>query len=117
MAPIENRGTIIRQLITTALGSDEDIADDDLIERAQMCITAAASIIAVVEDDAAFEQAIAKFSVVEQAVQRELRAAMDRLTDDDLATDASYAAAIVREHAIIMAAAKEQERRDRSSKH
>jgi hypothetical protein len=86
-----------------------------MLERAQMCATAAMSIISALDDDDVFEEAIAKFSANDQVVQREIRAAVDRLMHiDDGAT--THAEALAREHANLLLVAKELERRYRMSK-
>lgn len=63
-----------------------------MLERAQIGASAAMSIIAALKDDDVFEQAIARFSPNDRAVQREIRAAVDRLTHID-AGAATYAGA------------------------
>jgi hypothetical protein len=114
MAPIQERNAVVKQIIRTALG-DRDLEDEELLERAQMCATAAMSIIATVGDDDVFEGAIAQFSPNDKAVQREIRAAVDRLThfDDEAIT---FAEALAKEHANILLVAKELERRDKLAK-
>jgi hypothetical protein len=113
MAPIQEHA-IVKQIIRLALG-DEDLEDEELLERAQVCACAAMSIISTIEDDDVFEEAIGKFSANDQAVQREIRAAVDRLThiDDEVTT---FAEALAREHANILLVAKELERRDKASR-
>jgi hypothetical protein len=109
MATIQERNAVVRQIIRLALG-DEDLEDEELLERAQICACAAMSIISTIEDDDVFEEAIGKFLANDQAVQREIRAAVDRLTHvDDEAT--TFAEALAREHANILLVAKELERR------
>jgi hypothetical protein len=77
-----------------------------MLERAHMCAAAAMSIISAVDDDDVFEKAIASFSANDQTVQREIRAAVDRLThiDDEVTT---FAEALACEHANILLVAKE----------
>jgi hypothetical protein len=77
-----------------------------------MGAAAAMSIISAIGDDDVFEEAIAKFSANDQVVQREICAAVDRLTHiDDEAT--TYAEALAREHANLLLEAKELERRNK----
>jgi hypothetical protein len=113
MAPIQKRNAIVKKIIRTALG-DEDLEDEEILERAQMCVTAAMSIIAAIGDDDVFGRIIAPMSGNDRAVQREIRAAVDRLTHiDDEAT--TFAEALAREHANLLLV-KELERRDKQSK-
>jgi hypothetical protein len=59
------------------------------------------SIIAAIGDDDIFEKTIAPFPAKDQAVQREIRATVDRLTHiDDEAT--TFKEALAREHANIL---------------
>ena len=96
MTPIEKRNALVKKIIRAALG-DRDLEDEDMLERAQLCANAAMSIISALKDDDVFEEAIAKFSDNDRAVQREIRAAVDRLTHiDDEAT--TFAKALAREH-------------------
>jgi hypothetical protein len=62
-----------------------------------------------------FEGAIAKFSANDQVVQREIRAAVDRLThiDDEAVT---FKEALAREHANILLVTKELGQQDKRSK-
>jgi hypothetical protein len=85
----------VKQIIRIALG-DKDLEDEEMLEWARMCAAAAMSIISAIGDDDVFEEAIAKLSANDQVVQREIRAAVDRLTHiDDEAT--SFKEALARE--------------------
>jgi hypothetical protein len=50
MAPIRERDTIVKKFIRIALG-DKGLEDEEMLERAQICATAAMSIIAAVKDN------------------------------------------------------------------
>ncbi len=79
MTLIEERNKIVKNLIRAAL-RDHDLEDEEMLERSEICAAAAMSILNTINDDDAFEAAIAQFSPNAQAVHRELRAAVDRLT-------------------------------------
>jgi len=70
MTPIQKRDKIVKSIIRIALG-DEEIEDEEMLERAQLCGAAAMSIIAAIGDDDIFERVIAPMSANDRAVQRE----------------------------------------------
>jgi hypothetical protein len=72
---------LVRQLITVALGDNDEPSDEEILESAKACSSAAMAIIDTIESDAVFEAAIAPFPAAAQEAHRQVRAQVRLLSD------------------------------------